>query len=79
MSEYESTARVLLHEAADAVERDAVVAASRGSTAEPWTAELLTALALVNAVLAVAEECSRPGSGAPRKRSAPWRPRRMRT
>ena len=59
MSEYESMARVLLHEAAEAVERDAVRAAAKGSTADPWIPEQLLGMALVNAVLAVAD------SGAP--------------
>ena len=78
MSAYESQARVLLHEALEAVERDAIQATERGVPTEPWTPEQLTAMALVYAVLAAAECSGRPGPTAPRRRSAAWTPRRMR-
>lgn len=75
MSEYESLARVLVHEATEAVERDAIKATERGIYTEPWTARELLAMAGVYAVLATIPTTAggRPWRGAVRRR-----PRRMR-
>ncbi len=82
MSEYQSMARVLLHEAEEAVERDAVRAAAKGSTADPWTPEQLLGMALVNAVLAVADGGASTAGGGSGQRYGHARtgvPRRLRT
>lgn len=76
MSEYESLARVLVHEATEAVERDAIKATERGVYTEPWTARELLAMAGVYAVLATIPTSAGRGR---RERGAPrTRPRRMR-
>jgi len=77
MSEHASMARVLLHEASERVEGDAIRASERGPYVEPWTAQELMTAALVNAVLAIAERRERPRRGA-NVRRAGWMPRRMR-
>ena len=75
MSDYESLAWVILHEAEEAAERDARRMGERGIATEPWTAERLLSMAGVFAPLAGATRPAPRATTGPRRR---WTPRRMR-